>query len=254
MRIALMVGTTLLLGACSLTRPDEDPVQIRMNDLDTRLARLEGLLSNQSLMELAQRVERLESEARNLTGSLEVLENGTEGVRKQQRDLYADLNRRVGVLEGNGGRTLGGTFIAPVAAAENGGARENSSGEQAAYDAAFDALKNGQYDVAITRFRQFLSTWPASDFADNAQYWLGEAYYVTRDYENAAGAFSRGLEQWPQSRKAPDALLKLGFAQYELKRFPQARQTLTQVVVRYPGTEAARLAQERMKRLAAEQR
>ena len=56
-------------------------------------------------------------------------------------------------------------------------------------------------------------------------------------------------ERWPQSSKAPDALLKLGYAQHELKRVAAAKQTLAQVGVRYPGTEAARLAQERLRRI-----
>ena len=77
----------------------------------------------------------------------------------------------------------------------------------------------------------------------------GEAYYVTRDYDNAAVAFRAVGERWPNSRKAPDALVKLGFTQFELKQFPQARTTLTLVAQRYPDSDAARLAADRLKRL-----
>jgi tol-pal system protein YbgF len=114
---------------------------------------------------------------------------------------------------------------------------------------AFEALKNQNYPAAITGFKQYLTSYPTGDLADNAQYWLGEAYYVSRDYDNAATAFQTVGERWPNSRKAPDALLKLGYTQYEQKHYAAARATLTQVTQRYAGSDAARLASERIKRL-----
>jgi tol-pal system protein YbgF len=99
-----------------------------------------------------------------------------------------------------------------------------------------------------------MKDYPQSSLLDNAQYWIGEAYYVTRDYEQAARAFATVGERWPASRKAPDALLKLGYAQYEQKHLAEARATLAQVAQRYPGTEAARLAAERLQKLPAEAR
>jgi tol-pal system protein YbgF len=97
-----------------------------------------------------------------------------------------------------------------------------------------------------------MNHYPSSNLLDNAQYWVGEAYYVTRDYEHAARAFRAVGERWPTSRKAPDALLKLGYTQTEQKHLTEARATLGQVVERYPGSDAARLAQERLQRLPSE--
>ena len=71
-----------------------------------------------------------------------------------------------------------------------------------------------------------MTHYPSSDLLDNAQYWIGEAYYVTRDYEHAARAFRAVGERWPDSRKAPDALLKLGYTQTEQKHLTDARATL----------------------------
>ena len=88
--------------------------------------------------------------------------------------------------------------------------------------------------------------------ADNAQYWLGESYYVTRDFQNAAAAFQTLLDRWPDSRKAPDALLKLGYTQAELKHIAQARATLTSVSTRFPGSDAANLAAARLLQLPAQ--
>jgi tol-pal system protein YbgF len=125
---------------------------------------------------------------------------------------------------------------------------------QAAYNAAFEKLKAGNYDAAITAFKSFMTHYPSSDLLDNAQYWIGEAYYVTRDYEHAAQAFRTVGERWPGSRKAPDALLKLGYTQFEQKHLTEARATLNLVVQKYPGGDAARLAQERLQRLPPEAR
>ena len=61
--------------------------------------------------------------------------------------------------------------------------------DQAAYNAAFDKLKAGNYSEAMLAFQAFMNHYPSSDLLDNAQYWIGEAYYVTRDYEHAARAF-----------------------------------------------------------------
>jgi tol-pal system protein YbgF len=97
-----------------------------------------------------------------------------------------------------------------------------------------------------------MTDYPASALLDNAQYWIGEAYYVTRDYDQAAQAFRAVGERWPNSRKAPDALLKLGYTQFEQKHLEDARATLNGVVQRFPGSDAARLAQERLQKLPAE--
>jgi tol-pal system protein YbgF len=117
------------------------------------------------------------------------------------------------------------------------------------YSQAFSALKAGSYSVAITGFKDFLASYAGSPLAENAQYWLGEAYYVTRSYDDAGAAFRTVLQKYPQSRKAPDAALKLGYTQYELKRYADARKTLQDVTQKYPDSDASRLATERLKRI-----
>lgn len=245
-RIALVLAAAAL-GACETVPPEEDPVQIKLNDLDSRMQRVERVVSNQSLVELDQRVLALQAENRTLRGRLEELENTLESLRKQQRDLYSDLERRTSAIEGGGGSFGGGA----AGGASGGGAPrgQSSAAEQAAYTAAFEQLKSGNYPGAISGFKQVLATYPQGAFGDNATYWLGEAYYVTRDYPNAAASFQDVLARWPDSRKAPDALLKLGFTQHEMKRNAEARNTLTEVTQRYPDTEPARLAAERLRRI-----
>lgn len=231
MRLTLVVAVACVLTGCAVA-PEEDPVQIKLNEIDGRVVRIERV--NQGVVEIAQRMESMQAELRQLRGRIEELENNTEALRKQQRDLYSDLDRRI-------------SAAGAIAPSGVGGA--TPAGEQAAYTQAFDALKAANYPAAATGFQQFLETYPDSDLADNAQYWLGEVYYVTRDYPKALAAFRAVGERWPDSRKAADALVKLGFTQAEMKQVAAARETLNQVIQRFPDTEAARLAAERLKRL-----
>lgn len=244
----------LALSGCATLSADEDPIQIRLNDIDTRLGRLERVVNNQSLLELSQRIDALQAEVRQLRGQAEETDNGVVAARKQQRDLYADLDRRLAALEAGGAATVGSTPVAgnaaPTAAA-GGTASPGGDAGSIAYGRAFDALKQGSYPAAIGGFTGFLRDHPRHELADNAQYWLGQAHYVTRDYPNAITAFNRVVAQWPDSSKAADALLKVGYSQIELKRPAEARRTLEDVRTRYPGTDSARAATERLQRLAA---
>lgn len=248
---ALAALAAALGGGCATT-PEEDPVQTKLNDVDARLTRLERIIANQSLVELAQHQEGEQAELRALRGLVDQLEHDNAALRKQQHDLYADLDGRVKALSaaapGGGGTGAPGT----AGAAGATGGNEASSTEQTVYGQAFDALKAGSYSIAITGFKDFLSSYPQSPLAENAQYWLGESYYVNHNYESAAEAFRAVLKKWPDSRKAPDALLKLGYTQYDQKQYAAARTTLTAVTQKYPGTDAAKLASDKLRRIPAQ--
>ncbi len=101
----------------------------------------------------------------------------------------------------------------------SGDSAAGAADDKVAYQAAFGMLKDGQYDRAIAAFQKFLVAYPASSLAENAQYWLGEAYYVNKAFPDAQSAFQRVIDKYPQSRKRPDALLKIGYCQYELKQW-----------------------------------
>jgi tol-pal system protein YbgF len=240
-RLLILVPVLAVLAACATT-PEEDPVQVKLNDLDARTTRIERVVSNNSLVDLAQRMDALQAQMRTLQGKIDVLENENDSLRKQQRDLYADLDKRLSALSAGGSAGAAG---APPSTAP-------ATGDQAAYSQALDLLKSGKYPDAIAILKPFQTTYPRSNLADNAQYWLGEAYYVSRDFQNAATAFRAVVDQWPTSRKAPDALLKLGYSQYELKQYAAARATLADVGTRYPGSDAAKLAAERLHSMPAE--
>ena len=78
-------------------------------------------------------------------------------------------------------------------------------------------------------------------------YWLGESYYVTQNYALALEQFQTLLNRYPTHDKAAGALLKVGLCQYGLRQLDAAQITLSKVVSRYPGTEAARSADDRLR-------
>jgi tol-pal system protein YbgF len=238
--LASALASFVIVGCA--TAPEEDPVYIRMNDLDARVQRIERVLTNQSLLELAQRIDSLQADLRTIRGEVELLQNETQGGKNQSRTLYGDLEKRLAALEtlgGVGGASAGAAGVAPV-----GGASE-----QATYDAGMAALRGGSYDKAITSFREVVTNYPTGDLASNAQFWIGESYYTKGDLDSAVAAYRKVLTDWPNSRKAPDAMVKLGFSLSDMKRTSEARSTLEEVVRKYPGTNAAQLAADRLKRL-----
>jgi tol-pal system protein YbgF len=262
-RALLGLGAAFLawtLGGCASTPPEEDPVQIKLKELDTRLVRIERVMANQSLLDVSNQLEALRSDVRSMHNDVDQLSKALESGHKQQRDMYADLDQRLKNLESRGGTASAGSAAPPpayaasvAASAASAGAGAADSGEdKLAYQTAFNLLKDGQYDRAIVAFQKFLVTYPESSLADNAQYWLGEAYYVNKAYPEAEAAFQRVVDKYPQSRKLGDALLKIGFCRYETKQFQSAREVLGQVLTRFPDTPAARLAQQRLDKMSAE--
>jgi tol-pal system protein YbgF len=121
--------------------------------------------------------------------------------------------------------------------------------EQEQYDAAFNTLREGQYDQAVADFQRFLATYPDGLLAANAQYWLGETYYAVRDYPKAKDAFLQLGARHPKSDKLPEAMLKLGYIYEVTGDKNKARQMLEKLIQTYPNSRAANLAETRLRAL-----
>jgi len=245
----LTVVSVLVFSGCAVTPPDEDPVLIKLTELERRLQNIERVVQNQSLVNLTQQVSSVERRGDEMQGRVEELEHSSESALERQRQLYVDLDTRMQELEAsvqsqtstlNGGALIPGQLLIP-----GGSDRDN-------YQAAFELLKEQRYELAASAFEQFLATFPDSELADNAQYWLAESHYVTQQFDRALSEFEVVIGSFPDSRKVPDALLKIGYCNYELEHWDDARGSLTRVQTEHAETTAARLAGQRLQRMDEE--
>jgi tol-pal system protein YbgF len=129
---------------------------------------------------------------------------------------------------------------------------ESAETEEQHYQKLMKWVDEGNEQQAVIGFEEFLQRYPQSKNADSAQYWLGESYYAVKNYSGAIKAFNTLLMNHPQSPKYSHALLKIGFSHYELKEFVRARELLQRVRSDYQGTVAARLAEQRLKKMTVE--
>src|SRR6185369_11086738 len=258
-----------VVGSSSLSARD-DPVELKLTDLEARMIRIEKIVNNQSLIELANQLDQLRSETAALRGDIEQLRHDTDSSASRQKELYVDVDKRLQSLE----QAERGAALAPPplstpslppassapsprsAAAAAGGAAaaapKPSVSDKQAYQTAFDLLQARKYDEAAKAFTQFLSGYASSPLADNAQYWLAQSHYVQRQFNVALPEFQKVIEKYPQSSKLPNALLKVGYCQSELGNKSAARTALQQVMKQFPDTTAARLATQQLEKLSQE--
>ncbi|CAM5243506.1 tol-pal system protein YbgF [Rhodanobacter lindaniclasticus] len=238
--------------------------------LADRVSRLEQQAQSrdQNGTGLVNQIQQLSSQVRQMQGQIEELQHQLQVLEDKNKAQYGDLDARLERLEGGGAgnasaqpgttATAAATTAAAAGSASASSAPAPASGSaatadpaaaQAAYDAAFQSIRGGNYAAASREFRAFIQQYPNHALVPNAWYWLGQSYFVTTNYGVALDAFKQLVGQFPQSDKTPDALLKVGYCQIELKQVDAAKATLKQVMAKYPGSDSASLAQERLQRL-----
>jgi tol-pal system protein YbgF len=178
--------------------------------------------------------------------------------------MYIDLDERMQQLENNTSannansssstETIDNTVTnagmnEPTEQADSGTAPVSVENGEAAYQAALQTLRSGQYQEAIDALAKFPEQYPGSVYLPNAYYWQGEAKYVLRQFADAAALFQIVIDEYPASSKVADALLKRGFSEQEMGDSQRAQATLSQVIDTYPNSSAARLAKARLERI-----
>lgn len=236
---------------------------VSMMSVKQRLERMERMVSSEVLMQQAQQMELLREEITSLREQLDQQSYELDSIKQRQRSLYLDMDRRLQSVEKGGsvsrstspvpppvsGGVAGSGFSSNTPAASSGDKNGKLS-----YDKAFGLLKDGRYKQSISVFEDFLKNHPESKYADNAQYWLGEANYAYRQYKQALSEFQRLIARYPESLKIPGARLKIGYVYYELKNWSAARESLQQVIKLFPDANVAKKASERLDRMKREGR
>lgn len=239
-------------------------------ELDERLKRLERLFDSGALFKLVEEMDSLATEVRELRGQVEALSHRIEQMEERQRQLYLDADQRLQRIESAAPAQAAGSSPQPgalpaapatptqtatpgqiPAATAPAAQTPDATGvdpfaEQQAYQSAFDLLKSGRYDEAALAFQQFIAEFPTGSYADNAQYWLGETFYITRRFEQAVQEFERLVSTHPTSQKLTHALLKIGYSHDELGNLEEAERVLSELIERHPQSAAAGLARKRL--------
>lgn len=255
-RTGLGLALAVLLAGCTMVPPEEDPTQIKLKELDTRLTRVERVIDSEGFSNLLKQMEDMQKESQSLRDQLDKLQFQMEQAATAQKQQYLDVDQRLQALEKAAGERSA-MAVAGASVLDGGELRPGQlpvpgGSDRANYQAAFELLKQGRYKEASAALKQFMVAFPDSPLMDNAQYWLAETHYVSQSYEKALPEFTVVVDKYPQSRKIPDALLKIGYCNYELKRYAAARKALQAVVATYPETTAARLASQRLERMTSE--
>lgn len=237
---------TILSISVALLWADVSLAAKQMSD-QARIQRLERLLESKGLVDLLIRLENLQKEVQLLRGEVELQTHTLESIKKRQRDLYVDIDRRLVKIERSA--TAGTTISSPATTKPDSADAETKNGqktatakkssnsiikEQKAYQSAFDLLRELRYRESVVEFRKFLKKYPDGRYAHIAQYWLGEANYAQRNFKSAIKDYNRLVSQYPKTPKAAEAMLKIGYSYYEIKDYKNAKKSLQQLIDTYP--------------------
>lgn len=248
MRSALLVLSLGAAAGCTTLTPTEDPVYLRLQDLDARLGRIERVVNNESLVQLATQLDQLQAETQALRGEVETLRHDSEGAADRQRQLYLDVDRRLQSLEQGQGRvgfsgSQGqGGFGADASAQGAGGfgsqgtsAGQASFGGGATATAAGGAAGAGGFGAGAAS-----SAGGGGGVQSNAAGNDQDAYQAAFDliqarrYAEAADAFDEFLAAFPQSPLADNAQYWLAETHYVQRDFTGALPEFQKVIDQYP--------------------
>lgn len=226
-----------------------DTVDARLDKLDAQIDRLEAAnRENQQLFILLKEVEALKVGLAKLRGESEVQLHQLDTLGKRQGVLYADLDQRIAELA-KAAKAAAESAAALPAQAAPATAQDAAGDESRSYGEALGQFRQADYAAAIAGFNDFLKTYPSSELAANAQYWIGYSYYMLKDYKTALSQQQKLLATYPASNKVPDALFNIATNQLALNDTGSARRTLEEIVAKHPGTQAAHLAARRLSEL-----
>lgn len=234
--IALLVATIWLpVSQAQAGFFEDDEARRSILDLRAKVKEIENSkLDKSSAVNLTNQDDVLRDEIAKLRGQIEILNNQVKTLEEKQKDFYLDLDTRLKKFE-------------PQQAAAKDGVAD--AGENEAYAAAEEKFKTGNYKGAVSAYSGFLKQYPKSNLIANAQYQLGNAYYLQGDYKNALKQQSAVVKRYPKNQVVPDAMLNMASCQIGLNDLASAKSTLSSLIKKYPKSAAAKKAKERLGQL-----
>lgn len=228
---------TLLAGSSYAKSTDE-----RVADLEKRLAAVQQtyLTNNAEIASALARSEAIQQEFAGVKGSVETNKHLIDAQRRDLMRLLQDLEHRLQAIEDR--LEIFSTQINQAI----GKVSPKVAEEGALYQRALSKANQGDYISAIADFQRFVKKFPKSTFAPNAQYWIGECYYSTKNFKRAIKEFQVFIEANRRHEKVPAAILKQGGSFYELGMLDEARPFFEKIIKEYPRSPEASQAQSKL--------
>lgn len=247
----------LFAALCVTTAPasaglfSDDEARQQIQQLEARLAISEASLSRLdtleaaykkqtgALLDLQMAIDAQNTELRKLRGQNEELTHNLQDAEKRQKDFYVDLDGRLRRFE-----------AVDTAAADKAGGGKNKADdlvtENRALEAAFGFYKAERYQNAVTAFQEFLNNYPESAHAANIRYWMGNAYFVLKDYKGSLENYQILVEKFDTHPKIAEVMLNIADCQELLNDKDAAKLTLKQIAAKFPNSEAAAKAKKHL--------
>ncbi|MBN1256054.1 MAG: tol-pal system protein YbgF [Deltaproteobacteria bacterium] len=237
-----------LLMGCATTR-DVTYLQHQIADLQGKVEILRGRVTS----EMQENWVNFETSLEDLRQEIKILKANIEEDRELLNKIAVDLEKlkkdhetkKSNLSKDNGDNVVISSVspVVPVTQTQE----EPKKDMEGTYQDAYSTFKKGDYPNAIKMFEAFLNIYPKSEYADNAQYWIGECFYQQGDYERAILTYEKVIKKYPKGDKVPSALLKQGFAFLDLGDRVDAKLLFHKVIKDYPQSPQAEIAARKLK-------
>ena len=138
-----------------------------------------------------------------------------------------------------------GTPVGEFSSIEPGSVSDQPN-DVALYESNLALYKSEKYEQALSGFKSFLDSYPKSDLADNAQFWIGECLMSLKQYEPAILAFQKVIKDYPNENKVPNAMLRQAFAMLEIGDPTSTKLILKKLIKAYPKSPEAEIAEKKL--------
>ncbi len=114
------------------------------------------------------------------------------------------------------------------------------------YESSLDLFNDEKYEQALSSFKSFLDTYPKSNLADNAQFWIGECFMGLNQYEHAILEFNKVIKNYPKENKVPNAMYRQAIAMQKIGEATGAKIVLKNLIKMYPKSPEAADAEKKL--------
>ena len=227
-------------------REQQADTEVRIGKLMTEIQKLSGKFDENNRL-VQNSSERDLNEQENLKMFLTEMDKRLNMEEKKTKELYTYLGLEPS-SQPSQEKTPKDSTPAPVSRAEEKQPEPAVTvpPDQKLYELSLSLYREEKFDEAINGFKNFLSKYPKSDLADNAQFWIGECYMSLGQFEQAILAYQDVMKKYGKGNKIPASMLRQAIAFYEIKDKTSAKLLLNKLIKQYPKSKEAEIAKKKL--------